>query len=275
MTRICKKGFTLIELLVVISIIALLIGLLMPALGAANTAASKLENATNQKGILTAFFGTASSKRGWLLGFNGRTYLDGADISIDGAAQAGSGSATHVRFAALLAKGDMVPESLISPAEKDPAFNPYENGVFAKTNASYALLGIGNETGAKPASARSWRSAGSSNTPLISDRNLGKLGDGLSGVAANYHSNYSKDGSKNSWIGAVGSADGHVETVSRPVMKRTTYGSWTKVAPDSGKLGYAGKKGRNGGDNLFTNEDSGKDGSLVGGKKSGGKPPRP
>lgn len=49
-----SKGFTLIELLVVIGIIALLIGLLLPALGAAREAGRQLRCLTNMKAFGTA-----------------------------------------------------------------------------------------------------------------------------------------------------------------------------------------------------------------------------
>ena len=60
-----QEGFTLIELLVVIAIIALLIGILLPALGAARESAKKLKCLTQVRGMGTAFTFYADDNRDW------------------------------------------------------------------------------------------------------------------------------------------------------------------------------------------------------------------
>ncbi|MEL6498812.1 MAG: prepilin-type N-terminal cleavage/methylation domain-containing protein [Planctomycetota bacterium] len=60
-----KRGFTLIELLVVIAIIALLIGILLPALGKARCSAQKLVGGTNHRTIGQAMFLYAEQFDDW------------------------------------------------------------------------------------------------------------------------------------------------------------------------------------------------------------------
>ena len=59
-----RAGFTLIELLVVIAIIALLIGILLPALGSARCAGRSVVGQTNMRQLSTAMFTYASDYKG-------------------------------------------------------------------------------------------------------------------------------------------------------------------------------------------------------------------
>ncbi len=64
-----RRAFTLIELLVVISIIALLVGILLPALGAARRSAQGLVCQTHQKNISTAFVAYGTDNNEWWPGW--------------------------------------------------------------------------------------------------------------------------------------------------------------------------------------------------------------
>jgi prepilin-type N-terminal cleavage/methylation domain-containing protein/prepilin-type processing-associated H-X9-DG protein len=59
------RGFTLVELLVVIGIIALLISILMPALGRARDQANKIKCMSNLRQVMIGFMGYANANRDW------------------------------------------------------------------------------------------------------------------------------------------------------------------------------------------------------------------
>ena len=62
-----RRAFTLIELLVVISIIALLVGILLPALGAARKSAQRLKCLSQIRQLETAHYAYITNNDGWLI----------------------------------------------------------------------------------------------------------------------------------------------------------------------------------------------------------------
>src|SRR5690606_39423216 len=93
------RGFTLIELLVVISIIALLIGILLPALGAARRSAREMQSNTQVRGIHQSMVMYAQGNGDKFPGLtsDGKIVADGA-ITLD----SGTGAEPAGRFGILL-----------------------------------------------------------------------------------------------------------------------------------------------------------------------------
>src|SRR5262245_55395835 len=81
-----RRGFTLIELLVVIAVIAVLIGILLPALSRAREAGRTVACAAHERGVVLSAAAYDADNKGYLVGPNtsgsdleqGRPYREGA-----------------------------------------------------------------------------------------------------------------------------------------------------------------------------------------------------
>jgi prepilin-type N-terminal cleavage/methylation domain-containing protein len=182
-----RKAFTLIELLVVISIIALLIAILLPALGAARTSAQIMQNSTHMRGIHQAFvvYGQDEDEAYPGLTKNGSA-IDILPANIRGQATSPSGRdggwpATRL---GLIIQGDYIsPDYAINPADPFPreAWTFGDNGLDSAgtrldwRNFSYAFeeyADNGGGDGKKNAYKRQQYTINNLNaqTPVVGDR---------------------------------------------------------------------------------------------------------
>ncbi len=119
-----KKGFTLIELLVVIAIIALLIGILLPALGKARQAARRLKDQTQVRGILQGLV-TYASNHSDSYPLPSRTDRGNNTLMAAAGTSPAAKDLTRHIFSIIVFDGTIAPEMCVSPSEPNGAYQEY------------------------------------------------------------------------------------------------------------------------------------------------------
>ncbi|QQE12758.1 prepilin-type N-terminal cleavage/methylation domain-containing protein [Planctomycetota bacterium] len=188
------NGFSLIELAVVVVVLAMMIVLVLPMLGARHPVSISRQNNYKVRGIHQSLVWYAQSNRSMYPGFNGKREIVAPTV--------------EERFYFLLDGGFFTADYAISPAERKEMWT---TGEVTSKNYSYAMLDItvGDE---KAKRACEWRENLNSVAAVMGDRNVGE--DGL-GAVESIH----KNSEPGKWKGSVAWNDNHVSFESTHVVK--------------------------------------------------------
>ncbi len=254
-----KRAFTLIELLVVVAIIALLIGLLLPALAKAQRNAKTLRDSAQINQIHKAFLIFAQANKG-RLPIPGLINRDAADLDGDGV------GSTHIPgvgpedynmnnsarlYSTMISQEYFNTNILIGPTEENEivvedknfnfeAYNPAQdvywdddfkmnihvapsNSPNAQANCSYFHMAIVGER-----KIRKWKDSQAAEDPALSTRGTGNSTDEFRGgsmIGAEYEQSLTLllHGPKKLWVGNVCFMDNHTATLETFYPQLTAY----------------------------------------------------